>query len=159
MQIRRDLYGITKGLLFFFKYLFGGHLKIYERGGGVVVLPASFLKNKAALAFHEEMRLLSGKRSVYSARLKTKGIGVISCDSLTLWRLSALKVSFLMLAASIAALVAESSPRLPRPAFCRRINTSFSQSNKNGLWKAGNKKTRNQYLATNSLKNFNTDSF
>lgn len=52
----------------------------------------------------------------------------------TLWRLSALNVSFLMLAASIAAVVAESSAKLPFPAFCRRESTSFSQSNKNGLW-------------------------
>ena len=33
----------------------------------------------------------------------------------------------------MAALVAESSAKLPRPAFCRRDNTSFSQSNRNGL--------------------------
>ena len=33
----------------------------------------------------------------------------------------------------MAALVAESSAKLPRLAFCRRDNTSFSQSNRNGL--------------------------
>ena len=38
-----------------------------------------------------------------------------------------------MLAASMAAVVAESSAKFPRPLFCRRDNTSFSQSNKNGL--------------------------
>ena len=35
----------------------------------------------------------------------------------------------------MAALVAESSAKLPLPAFWRRANTSFSQSNRNGLLK------------------------
>lgn len=44
----------------------------------------------------------------------------------------------------MAALVAESSAKLPRPAFCRRDNTSFSQSNRNGLLEEYKQRNVNQ---------------
>ena len=60
----------------------------------------------------------------------------------TFWRVSCLKVSFLKLAASIAAVVWESSAKLPLPAFCRRCRMSFSQSTKKGLWNELSRQTQ-----------------
>lgn len=48
----------------------------------------------------------------------------------------------------MAALVAESSAKLPRPAFCRRDNTSFSQSSRNGLFEKYKQTNLNQLYCT-----------